>query len=330
MDHGKSELQDGFGRHLEYLRLSITDRCNFRCAYCLPDGCGGAPPEPPLSVAEIGRLVRGFAALGVWKVRLTGGEPALRRDLVEIVRAVSSVPGVRRIGLTTNGHRLAERAAELRAAGLSSVNVSVDSLDPARFQRITGSPRLDRVVAGVEAALAAGLPAVKVNVVLLAGLGDAELDRFLAWTADRPLTVRFIELMQTGDNGAFFRRQHLPADAIHEKLEARGWRRLERDTTDGPAVVYGHGAHAGKAGLIAPYTPGFCDACNRVRVSSSGALRLCLFGDRELPLRPLLQSDDSAGELVTLIASSVRAKPATHHLREGSSGTTATLAAIGG
>jgi GTP 3',8-cyclase len=330
VDQAKSELHDGLGRRLEYLRLSVTDRCNFRCAYCLPDGCGEAPPAPPLSVAEIGRLVRAFAALGVWKVRLTGGEPTLRRDLADVVRTIAGVPGVRRIGLTTNGHRLAQNAADLRAAGLTSLNVSVDSLDPARFERITGSTRFEHVVAGVEAAVAAGFPSVKVNVVLLAGLDDAELDRFLAWTADRPLTVRFIELMQTGDNGAFFRRQHLPAEAIRRKLEARGWMPLARDASDGPAVVYGHAGHAGRAGLIAPYSPGFCDTCNRVRVSSAGALRLCLFGDREIPLRPLLQSDDSGVELAALIAASVRAKPATHHLREGSSGTTATLAAIGG
>jgi GTP 3',8-cyclase len=324
------ELQDGFGRHLEYLRLSVTERCNFRCAYCLPDGCGEAPREQPLSVAEIERLVRAFVELGVWKVRLTGGEPTLRRDLSEIVRVIAGVPGVRRVGLTTNGHRLAQTAAELRDAGLSSINVSVDSLDPVRFQRITGSSRLEHIVAGVDAAVAAGIPAVKVNAVLLDGMADDELDRFLAWTMGHPLTVRFIELMQTGDNVEYFRRNHLPAETIRRKLEERGWRRLERDASDGPAVVYGHGGHAGRAGLIAPYSPGFCDACNRVRVSSSGALKLCLFGDREIPLRPLLQSDERRGELVALIASSVRVKPAAHLLREGSSGATATLAAIGG
>lgn len=323
-------LQDGFGRHLEYLRLSVTDRCNFKCAYCLPNGCGERAGEPPLSVAEIDRLVRAFAELGVWKVRLTGGEPTVRRDITEIVRVIAAVPGVRRIGLTTNGYRLAGMTAELRAAGLSSLNVSVDSLDRERFERITGSKQLDGIVAGVEAAIAAGISSVKVNVVLLDGMDEAELSAFLSWTRDRPLTVRFIELMRTRENAGYFRRHHLPAEVIRRELEARGWRRLERDGNDGPAIVYAHRAHEGKAGLIAPYSPGFCDSCNRVRVSSTGALKLCLFGEREVPLRPYLRSDDCRRDLVALIASSVQAKPASHLLREGSSGATTTLAVIGG
>jgi cyclic pyranopterin phosphate synthase len=328
MDQGV--LQDGCGRHLEYLRLSVTDRCNFKCAYCLPDGCGLQQGEQPLSVAEIDRLVRAFAELGVWKVRLTGGEPTVRRDISEIVRVIAAVPGVRRIGLTTNGYRLAGMTAQLREAGLSSVNVSVDSLDPERFERITGSRLLESIVAGVEAAVAAGIPSVKVNVVLHEGMDAAELDAFLAWTRDRPLTVRFIELMQTRENAGYFRRHHLPADAIRRAIEASGWRRVERDLNDGPAIVYRHAAHEGKVGLIAPYSPGFCDSCNRVRVSSTGALKLCLFGEREIPLRPYLQSDDCRRDLVALVASSVQAKPASHLLREGSSGATSTLASIGG
>ncbi len=325
-----SALEDTFGRKLEYLRLSVTDRCNFRCAYCLPEGCPRGSGAEPLSVAELERLVRAFAELGVWKVRLTGGEPTLRRDLPDIVRAISAVAGVRRVGLTTNGYRLAAIAAELRAAGLASVNVSVDSLDPARFERITGSALLERIVEGVEAAAAAGIASVKVNAVLLRGMEEGELDRFLAWTRDRPLTVRFIELMQTGDNGEFFREHHLPADEVREKLERRGWTRHPRDPNDGPATTYGHPAHEGKAGLIAPYAPGFCDACNRVRVTSTGDLRLCLFGNRGVPLRPHLQDDEQGPELIELIRRAVAHKPASHLLHEGFSGATTTLASIGG
>jgi cyclic pyranopterin phosphate synthase len=327
---GTRMLQDGFGRRLEYLRLSVTDRCNFRCSYCLPDGCPRGSGAEPLSVAEIGRLVRAFAALGVWKVRLTGGEPTMRGDIPEIVRAIAAVPGVRRIGLTTNGYRLATIAPELRAAGLSSVNVSLDSLEPARFERITGCSRLDRIVEGVEAAAAAGIPSVKMNAVLLRGMDDRELDLFLAWTRGRALTVRFIELMETGENQAYFREHHLPAEEIRRKLEARGWARLPRDPNDGPAIAYGHPAHRGEVGLIAPYSPGFCETCNRVRVSSTGDLRLCLFGGDDVPLRPYLQSDDGAPALTELIQRSVGAKPASHQLREGSPGATRTLAVIGG
>jgi cyclic pyranopterin phosphate synthase len=324
------QLQDGFGRKLQYLRLSVTDRCNFRCAYCLPDGCPRGSGAEPLSVAEIGRLVRAFAALGVWKVRLTGGEPTLRRDIPEIVRAIATVPGVRRVGLTTNGYRLAAIAPELRRAGLSAVNVSVDSLDPARFERITGCSRLERVVDGVEAAAASGIGSVKVNAVLMRGMEDRELDRFLAWTKDRALTVRFIELMQTGDNAAFFREHHVSAERIREALERRGWTRLPRDPNDGPAVAYGHPGHVGKIGLIAPYSPGFCDTCNRVRVSSTGDLRLCLFGGHDIPLRPYLQSDDGGRELLQAIQRATSGKPASHRLREGAPRATATLAMIGG
>jgi cyclic pyranopterin phosphate synthase len=323
-------LRDAFGRDVHYLRLSVTDRCNFRCVYCLPQGCDVAPAAQPLSAEEIGRLVRAFTRLGFWKIRLTGGEPTVRRDICEVVRRVASTPGVRRVGLTTNGYRLASIAAELRDAGLSSLNVSLDSLEPERFRRITGTAQLERVVAGVEAALAAGIPSVKLNVVLMKGMEDAELERFLAWTEDVPLIVRFIELMETGENTMLFRRSRLPAEQVRQELLRRGWSKLPRDEGDGPATNYGHPAHAGKVGLISAYSAGFCDSCNRLRVSSSGDLKLCLFGDQAVPLRPLLARDDSRDALVGLIESSVRRKPEAHLLQQGRCGSTANLAATGG
>jgi cyclic pyranopterin phosphate synthase len=308
----------------------VTDRCNFACAYCLPDGCraGGAAP---LSVPEIGRLAAAFADLGVWKVRLTGGEPSLRQDLPAIVQAVAGTPGIRRVGLTTNGHRLRERAGALRAAGLTSLNVSVDSLDPDRFLAITGVDRLAEAVAGVGAALAAGVPSVKVNAVLLRGLGEAELDGFLAWTRTLPLTVRFIELMRTGQNGAYFERNHLPAAALRDELLRRGWAEVPRDEGDGPATNYAHPDFAGRVGLIAPYAAGFCESCNRLRVSAAGDLRLCLFGERDdVPLRHLLRSASQREELAHHLAAAVARKPRAHRLAEGSPGGLRTLAVIGG
>jgi cyclic pyranopterin phosphate synthase len=322
-------LKDGFGRRIEYLRLSVTDRCNFSCVYCLPDGCPRGS-SALLSAVEIERLARAFAGLGVWKVRLTGGEPTTRQDLVGLVGRIAGIPGIRRVGLTTNGYLLARIAGELKAAGLTSLNVSVDSLDPERFERLTGFPHLDRIIAGVEAALAAGIPSVKVNAVLLKGFPEQELDRFLAWTRDVPLSVRFIELMQTGDNGEFFREHHLPAEEVRRELEARGWATLSREASDGPAAYYGRAGHAGRVGLIAPYSKGFCHACNRVRVSSTGDLRLCLFGGEQIPLRPLLQADDQADELSRLIASSIGAKPESHRLQQGRFGATTNLAITGG
>src|SRR5689334_19815604 len=175
-------LIDAFGRRLDYLRLSITDRCNFRCSYCLPGGCSSVAGARPLSAGEIDRLVRVFAELGVWKVRLTGGEPTLRQDLVEIVRRVATTPGVRHVGMTTNGHRLASMVRDLAEGGLTCLNVSLDSLDPGRFAAITGRSLLAQVLAGIEGAIAVGIPHIKVNVVLLAGTDGTEVDRFLAWT----------------------------------------------------------------------------------------------------------------------------------------------------
>ncbi len=323
------KLRDAFGRDLRYLRLSITDRCNFRCVYCLPNGCPRPAGREPLSLVEIAQLVSGFAGLGFWKVRLTGGEPTLRPDVVEVVRRVAATPGIRRVGLTTNGHRVARIARSLRDAGLGSLNVSVDSLDPVRFREITGGARLEAVVAGVEAALAVGIPSVKVNAVLLRGFDDGELRRFLEWTARAPVTVRFIELMQTGENGALFDRAHVPAAEVLEQLERLGWTRLARDEGDGPATNYGHRDHAGRVGLISAYTGGFCDSCNRLRVSSAGDLRLCLFGERQVPLRPLLR-EGCRDALMDLVESSVTAKPAGHELGSGRCGSTANLAMTGG
>ena len=323
-------LRDAFGRSLHYLRLAVTDRCNFSCVYCLPNGCQRAPGEQPLSLPELGRLVGAFADLGFWKIRVTGGEPTVRPDICEIVRRIAATPGVRKLGLTTNGYRLAAIAPALRDAGLGSVNVSLDSLDPERFRQITGSSQLGAVTGGVERALESGIPSVKVNVVLLQGMDDAEIDRFLAWTRRLPIEVRFIELMRTGENGAFFGRNHRPADEIRRKLEQRGWALLDAGRSEGPAVSYGHPDHLGRAGLIAPHSAGFCESCNRLRVSSTGELRLCLFGERVIPLRPLLRSDDQRDELLELVRMSVLQKPASHLLCRGHVGMTANLAMTGG
>ncbi len=324
-------LLDGFGRRLDYLRLSVTERCNFACAYCAPQGCPRAPGgEAPLSADEVGRLLAGFGAMGFAKVRLTGGEPTLRPDLVELVARAAATPGVRHVGLTTNGSRLAGLAADLAEAGLTCLNVSVDSLDPERFAAITHRAGLAQVLAGVEAAKAAGIPRIKVNAVLLRGTGEAEVDRFLDWAGAAAVTVRFIELMETGDDPAFFAREHVPAAAIEALLTARGWRRLPRREGDGPAEDWGRPGQPGRVGVIAPYRHGFCAACNRLRVSAAGALRLCLFADRTVSLRHLLQSDDQRPALVAAVRGAVGAKPAGHRLAERCTGGVRSLATIGG
>jgi cyclic pyranopterin phosphate synthase len=324
-----SRLADSFGRRFHYLRLSVTEVCNFRCAYCLPDGWARSAPLSFLSLEEVGRLLAAFTDLGLSKVRLTGGEPTVRRDIDAIIARVASTPGVAKTALTTNGWTLARRIADWRRAGLNHLNVSVDSLDPEVFRRITGHDRLDEILAGVDAALGLDFAAVKLNAVLLRDTADG-FGAFEAFVRERPLSVRFIELMRTNDNADYFARQHLGGQALRDWLDARGWRPLDRAFDAGPAIEYAHPDHAGRIGLIAPYAPGFCDSCNRLRVTARGKLRLCLFGEGGADLRDLLQSDDDREALVERIAVALGAKTAGHRLHEGVSGDTRQLAEVGG
>lgn len=324
-------LADSFGRRFHYLRLSVTDACNFKCVYCLPHGY--QRPEgaaPPLSLLEIRNLVSGFAAMGFWKIRLTGGEPTLRRDIVEIAREVSAIPGIRKVALSTNGYRLKQLAGPLCAAGVTALNVSVDSLDAGRFREITGQNRLSDVLEGIEAAYSAGFPHVKVNVVLMRDWNDSDLDAYLEWARDRAVSIRFIELMRTGTNHELFSRRHLSAGVIKLKLLQSGWRIRPRVEGDGPAVEFEHSSSRGRVGLIAPYAKDFCQTCNRLRVSSQGGLRLCLFGEKDHSVRHLLEDERQRGELIAEIHRLIGQKAATHYLHEEKYGNTYDFAAIGG
>ena len=323
-------ITDRFQRRFPYLRLSVTDICNFSCTYCLPDGYKKTGEGTFLSVDEIRRLVGAFAALGTWKIRLTGGEPTIRPDFLDIARTVSEIPGLRKLAFTTNGYKLSERAHDYYAAGLRAVNVSIDSLDPQKFHAVTGHDRLDEVTDGVQACLDTGFDAVKINTVLMKGINDDALDSFLAFVAERPVSLRFIELMQTGDNLAHFRKHHIPATIVREKLAARGWSPQERKIGAGPAIEYAHSDHQGTIGIIAPYAKDFCATCNRLRVTARGALRLCLFGQGGHDLRPLLQSDDQKQDLMENILSVMAVKPESHDLHRGGTGTTPHLASVGG
>ncbi len=322
-------LVDGFGRSFHYLRLSVEDACDLRCRYCLPNGFHKTEPDAPLSVAEIGRLTGAFAALGFWKVRLTGGEPTVRKDIVEIARTVSSTPGVRKVALSTNGMRLAELAPELKAAGVSAVNVSVDSLDNARFAEITGRDGLETVLKGVEASLSLGLE-TKVNAVLMKGLNDGEFGRFVELTREKPVSVRFIELMPVADNMDFFAARHLKAEALVSWLLENGWAERARREGDGPARAFEKAGHTGSVGVIAPYAKDFCASCNRLRVTARGRLRLCLFSDGEHSLRDLLQSDSQTAELQARVKTLLGLKEVSHYLPEGKTGDAKHFAMMGG
>lgn len=323
-------IADSFGRRFPYLRLSVTDVCNFKCSYCLPDGYKKIGCEPFTSKEEILRLARAFAGLGTWKIRLTGGEPTVRKDFVEIAQSISNLDGIEKLAFTTNGYKLPERAQEFFDSGLSAINISIDSLKPEKFKHITGHDRLPEVLDGIDACIAAGFEAVKINTVLLNGLNDVELDDLIDFVMDKPISLRFIELMQTRDNKKYFDEHHLPGTAVSEKLLHRGWAIKARDEGAGPAQEFEHGQSKGTIGLISPYSKDFCKSCNRLRVSAKGALHLCLFGDGGFSLRDYLQHDDQQEELQDKITSLMNFKKSTHFLHDGITGATPNLASIGG
>lgn len=319
-----------FGQRFRYLRLSVTEVCNFRCTYCLPEGYRKSETVNFLSSDEAARLVSAFAGLGVGKVRLTGGEPTVRRDLTKLVTRIAIQPGIDKVALTTNGWNLRRNVPEWSRAGLTHLNVSIDSLDRSVFAAITGHDRLPDVLSGLDVAQDLPLKSVKVNAVLLR---DCLEQGFSAWTEfvrQRAISVRFIELMRTGDNQAFFERQHVSGSVLHDWLLARGWVPVARGADDGPAVEFHHSDYVGRIGVIAPYAPGFCDGCNRLRVTARGQLRLCLFGRGGRDLRDLLASDDQKAELQRRIVDAMQFKPSSHALHVGDAGDTRNLAQTGG
>lgn len=324
-------LGDRFGRSFPYLRLSVIDACNYHCSYCLPSGFRAGPCRPPrLDINEIRRLLTAFTAAGMHKVRITGGEPTLRRDLEDIIAVAAGQPGVEKVAMTTNGCLLLRRVASWKDAGLTHLNVSVDALDRARFARITGHDQLPDLLAGIDRALGLGFAAVKLNAVLLKGLNDDQLPAWFDYLRDRRVSLRFIELMRTGDNLDYFQRHHLRAGVVEESLRARGWRELPRAADAGPAREYAHPDYQGRIGIIAPYSKDFCAGCNRLRVTSTGDLRLCLFGEAGIPLRPLLQHDDQRDELLAMLGVQLGVKQAGHRLHEGKTGLVQNLSMIGG
>ncbi len=324
------DLVDNYDRAFPYLRLSITDVCNFRCEYCLPEGYSCADKPKFLTIDEIRRLVTAFAELGVWKVRLTGGEPSVRKDFSEIVKLVSQIPGIDSTAFTTNGYRLKNNAQNWHDAGMKNINISLDSLDPEKFHKITGHDRLDEVLAGIEKSIAVGYVSVKVNVVLLKGINSDAIGTYLDYVKNRPVTVRFIELMQTGDNLTYFKKYHLSAEVVRTQLLEQGWVENIHAYGAGPAVNFTHPEYEGTIGLIAPYSKDFCLNCNRLRITATGDLRLCLFGEVGIPLRDLLQHDDQKAALQARIMKQLNYKRSSHFLAQGETGLIPNLASTGG
>lgn len=326
------QFEDQFQRKFYYLRLSITDVCNFKCSYCLPDGYkpSGQKNSSFIQLPEIKRVVKAFADCGTTKVRITGGEPSLRKDLVPVIETVAQTQGIKKVAMTTNGYRMAKQVDAWQAAGLTNINVSVDSLDPRQFHQITGENKFAEVMAGIDRALEIGYAQVKVNVVLMKTQNAHQLPAFLNWIKTRPIQLRFIELMQTGEMDDLFQREHQSGVEILNHLMANGWQLKAKDSNDGPAQVFYHPDYLGEIGLIMPYSKDFCASCNRLRISATGKLHLCLFGDEGVELRDLMQEDKQEDALIARIQDSLGKKSVSHFLEQGNSGATPHLASIGG
>ena len=310
-----TEMIDPFGRAISYLRVSVTDRCDFRCVYCMAEDMTFLPKAEVLSLEEIERLCGAFVRLGVRKLRLTGGEPLVRRNIMSLFRGLSrhlESGALDELTLTTNGSQLAKYAAELVELGVRRVNVSLDTLDPHKFQAITRWGKFDKVMEGLAAAKAAGL-AIKINTVALKGVNDDEFDRLVAWCGDEGFDLTFIEVMPMGDIGSESRLdQYLPLSMVRARLSER-WTLEESDHRTGGPARYAVVKETGRRlGFITPMTHNFCESCNRVRLSCTGTLYMCLGQEDAADLRsPLRMSDDDA-PLDAAIHEAISRKPKGH------------------
>ncbi|MHB9100541.1 MAG: GTP 3',8-cyclase MoaA [Sulfuricella sp.] len=308
-------LQDRFGRHVEYLRLSVTDRCDLRCTYCIPEGYKGfEEPELWLSFDEIERVIGAFARLGVSKIRLTGGEPLLRRNLPDLARRLSAIDGVKDLSLSTNATQLAKHAVELKQAKISRLNISLDSLNPERFSQIVRRDCLDQVLAGLMAAKAAGFAPIKINMVVMAGVNDDEIDDMVAFCIQHDFTLRMIEAMPMGETGR--NAQYLDLQPVKARLQQRFGLIDGVMAGGGPARYLKSPDGAFTVGFITPMSQHFCDTCNRVRLSVDGTLYMCLGQDESLELRPLLRAGASDDDLAAAIRAAIELKPMRHEFNE--------------
>lgn len=309
-------LVDRFGRQVSYLRVSVTDRCDLRCSYCLPKGFDGyAEPTDWLNFAELERVVGAFARMGVTRVRLTGGEPLLRRNIVDLVGNLAAIDGVHDLSLSTNATQLGKYAPALKAAGLARVNVSLDSLDKACVNHITGRDSFDAIMAGIMAGKQAGLSPIKLNMVAMQGVNDHEIERMTQFCLDEGFILRLIETMPVGDTGR--NAHYLPLENVRAQLVERF--KLEpcaEELGGGPARYWQTRDGRGQIGFITPISQHFCATCNRVRLSVDGTLYLCLGQEQKFELRPLLRDGCSDAELDAAIREAIELKPERHEFRE--------------
>lgn len=313
-------MQDTYQREINYLRVSVTDRCNLRCIYCMPsEGVQSAPHEEILRLEEIETIVRAAALIGVKKIRLTGGEPLVRRGLEDLVRRISGIPGIDDITLTTNGLLLPSRAGALKEAGVKRVNISLDTLRADRYREITRGGDLSGVWEGIQSALDAGLHPVKLNTVVIRGFNDDEVVAMARLTLKRPLHIRFIELMPIGANNSWAAGRFVPAGEIMAQINTRVGQLLpaKQLTGGGPAKYYRLKDAEGTVGFITSMSEHFCHSCNRLRLTSGGGLRPCLYDGREIDLKNPVREGAGIKEIAGLIMDAVALKPDRHHMLEG-------------
>lgn len=314
-------MQDSYGRHIDYLRLSVTDRCNLRCRYCMPEeGVCKRPHAEMLTIEEYTEIARAAAALGVRKVRLTGGEPLVRKGVTELCRQLRAIPDIRELCLTTNGTLLPQMARPLREAGVDRLNISIDTLRPERYEFLTRQGQLSDALAGIRAAEEAGFRDLKLNCVLIGGFNDDELGDFLALTREHPWELRFIELMPMGPCAGWDKGRFLPVTEILKRYPE-----LEEEEPSGVTQRYRLPGAKGTVGLISPMSHEFCGDCRRIRVTADGKLKGCLHSREEISLKGL------HGEALTAaIRRGILQKPQRHHLTERPSDTPRSMNQIGG
>jgi len=320
-------LVDGFMRRITYLRLSVTDRCDLRCSYCMPERMTFLPKKDVLSLEELYDLATGFIARGVTKIRITGGEPLVRRDIIDLFSALGRRLGhdLEELTLTTNGTQLGVHAEALAKAGVRRVNVSLDTLDRGRFAELTRRDSLPQVLEGIAAAKAAGLK-VKLNAVALKGVNEDELPDLIAWGHAEGHDVTLIEVMPLGNVEEERLDQYLPLDSVRTRLAQR-WTLTESDhRTGGPSTYADIAETGGRLGFITPHTGNFCSGCNRLRVTATGQLYPCLGGGEQVDLRAALRSDDPETQLAAALDEALRIKPEKHHFRMDTRGAAPALA----
>lgn len=306
------QLQDKYGRTIEYLRLSVTDRCDLRCNYCMPEGFNDfGEPADWLSFEEIERVIRVFGELGTKRIRITGGEPLVRKNLAALTARLSQLPGIEDLSLSTNATRLQKQASALKQSGISRINISLDTLRADRFKQITGG-KLEKVLKGLTAAKDAGFQPVKINMVVMRGVNDDEVEDMVQFCINHDFTLRFIETMPMGDTGREASLQYIPLSEIHDRLAKKYTLVKANMNGGGPARYVRVAGTELRIGFITPMSQHFCDTCNRVRLSVEGTLYLCLGQDNQYPLRELIRSGITDEELKLHIQKAIDLKPEKH------------------